>query len=129
MLFEIKQKHRTLFYIVYIALFLESNKKNTIFLAVDPSSFLEFVACCNLINGFFLLKILQGLQSENTSVRAPWTDREIKSLVEYIALFCDLGEDCERVEKPWPHTKSTSFWDSCAEAIAEHTGLPLRSRM
>lgn len=31
------------------------------------------------------------------------------------------------MEKPWPHTKSTLFWDSCAEAIAEHTGLPIRS--
>ncbi|XP_068693315.1 uncharacterized protein [Montipora capricornis] len=68
-----------------------------------------------------------GLQSEDTSVRATWTDREIKSLVQYIALFCDLGEDCGWVEKPWPHTKSTLFWDSCAEAIAEHTGLPIRS--
>ena len=62
-----------------------------------------------MINGFFLLQILQGLQSEDTSVRAPWTDREIKSLVQYIALFCDLGEDCEWVEKPLPHKKSTSL--------------------
>ena len=32
---------------------------------------MEFVACCTvIINGFFLLKILEGLQSEDTSVRA-----------------------------------------------------------
>ena len=82
-----------------------------------------------MIYGFFLLQILQGLQSEDTSVRAPWTDREIKSLVQYIALFCDPGEDCEWVEKPWPNTKSTSFCNSYAKAIAEHTGLPIRSGM
>lgn len=54
-----------------------------------------------MIDGFFLLQILQELQSEDTSVKAPWTDREIRSAsVEYIALFCDLGEDCEWLEKP-----------------------------
>jgi len=109
----------------YIALFFESikEKKN---LNLHLLWNLQHVV---MINGFYLLQILQRLQSENASVGAPWTDREIKSLVQYIALFCDLGEDCEWVEKRWPHTKSTSFWDSCAEAIAEHTGLPIRSGM
>ena len=45
--------------------------------------------------------------------------------VQYIALFYDPGGSYE--EKPWPRLKDETFWEKCATAIAEYTGLPLRS--
>jgi len=79
------------------------------------------------LTAFILFYLLQEF-SENSSVKTSWADNEIKALVQYIALFYDpAGERSDWAEKPWPNTKARSFWDSCAEAIAEYAGLPLRS--
>lgn len=79
------------------------------------------------ITAFIQFYLLQEF-SENSSVKTSWADNEIKALVQYIALFYDpAGERSDWAEKPWPNTKARSFWDSCAEAVAEYAGLPLRS--
>ena len=81
------------------------------------------------ITAFILFYLLQEF-SENSSVKTSWADKEIKALVQYIALFYDpAGERSDWAEKPWPNTKASSFWDSYTEALAECTGLPLRSSL
>ena len=113
------------------------SKKSLSFGSPDVSYFATFVrvffdvfsisrSFC-LDNRFYSGYLFQEF-SENSSVKTSWVDNEIKTLVQYIALFYDpAGERSDWAEKPWPNTKASSFWGSCAEAIAEYTGLPLRS--
>jgi dihydroneopterin aldolase len=48
-----------------------------------------------------------------------WSKSEVKELVKYVALY----NECEG----WPTHKHVPFWEKCAQAVAESSGMPLRS--
>lgn len=54
-----------------------------------------------------------------------WTEAERHALVEFIALFTTVTDECEAFK--WPSTKNPEFWSKCAEALACTTGMPKRS--
>ena len=55
------------------------------------------------------------------SNRSPWSESELAAMVQYIALY----HDTQAAE--WPTHKNAVFWERCAEAFAETSGLPKRA--
>ena len=57
----------------------------------------------------------------NMANRLPWSESELAATVQYIALY----HDTQATE--WPTHKNPKFWEGCAKAVAETSGLPKRA--
>ena len=51
-----------------------------------------------------------------------WSREETSALVEYVALYWEGSHT-----NGWPTFHDKSFWEACAKAIVEATGLPKRT--
>ena len=60
-----------------------------------------------IISNFFFLK---------ETNKPEWSKKELKGLVYYMALYNENPD--------WPTHKHVPFWDKCAKAVSEFSGMP-----
>lgn len=62
------------------------------------------------------------LFQEKTTSNPTWNQTEMCGLVQFIALYFEPGG-----KKVWPVHKDMDFWEKCAKAVSEYSGLHQRS--
>lgn len=68
-----------------------------------------------------LVVVILSATTKKRKAQKKWEHKEIVALVQFIGLYGNNAHS-----DGWPNTHDINFRDSCADAVAEATGLPKR---